>query len=323
MSKYRRLFEPEKGVPAPEVMIDKPQEIDLDDIGVWRHKNNLETIAALTNLMKPCYCYEPLMQVRIENLQIESDDGLLPLRIYLPEGKGPHPIMIFIHGGGWTMNNLDVYDYVPRYFAKYGDILVITPDYRLAPENPFPAAFNDVYNTLVWTEANALNYGGDISNISLAGDSAGANLAAAACIASRDRGGPKIKSQILIYGAYDLRKGERTNSELLYGNGDYFLELNSEEGLCPWYVTQEEDLDNPYVSPLSSSELENLPAAYFYCGDCDPLLDQNLMYAAKLEDCGNEVEFSLIKGMIHAFINRPYQKTFELFDEVIAILKGD
>ena len=137
MSKYRRLFEPEKGVPAPEVMIDKPQEIDLDDIGVWRHKNNLETIAALTNLMKPCYCYEPLMQVRIENLQIESDDGLLPLRIYLPEGKGPHPIMIFIHGGGWTMNNLDVYDYVPRYFAKYGDILVITPDYRLAPENPF------------------------------------------------------------------------------------------------------------------------------------------------------------------------------------------
>lgn len=314
---YRRFLMPTTGSPAPEAMIDEPQAIDFDNIQVWRHKNNLETIAKLTSLYKPCFCYEPLMSIRTTNVMLEPEGRQLPIRVYLPEGEGPFPVMVFYHGGAWSMNNLDVYDHLPRYFAKFGRILVVTPEYRLAPEHPFPQGLEDAYTALEWAFEQSGDMGGDPYDITVCGDSSGGNFATVVSAMSRDRKGPAIKRQILLYAAVCLKMQYRPESELRFGNGGYFLDMNTVDGLCPWYVEKEEDLLHPYVSPLLASNLSSLPPASFFCGDCDPLLDQNLMYAAKLEDAGNQVDFSVIPGMIHAYLNRPYQKTFETFNAII------
>ena len=313
---YRNYLEPEYGEPSPEVIIDVPQKMNLENPAAWRHKTHLETIAQLTNLMKPCFCYEPLMSISIVNTAIKKENHDIPLRVYLPQGEGPFPVMVFYHGGGWSMNNLDVYDYVPRYFAKYGNILVIAPDYRLAPEHKYPQGFDDAYDTLLWAEAHAAEYGGSMESLTVCGDSAGGNFAAAVSLRARDEQGPTIHKQFLIYPGTVLNPGYRSKSELRYGDGGYFLEINSEEGLCEWYLEDAAQALEPYASPLRG-ELSGLPPACFISAECDPILDQGLMYAAKLEDAGVEVEYHLVKGMIHAFINRPYQKTFESFDTII------
>ena len=315
---YRKLLEPEYGEPSPEAMIDEPQEIDLQDPGTWRRRSNLETITQLTDLIKPCFCYRPLMSIRAEDTVIYKQDHDIPVRIYRPAGKGPYPVMVFYHGGGWSMNNLDVYDYVPRYFARYGNILVITPEYRLAPEHPFPQGLDDAYDTLVWASAHAAEYGGNLKSLTVCGDSAGGNFAAVVSMMARDRKGPAIHKQFLIYPATVFQLGYRTESEEHYGNGGYFLELNSEKGMCDYYFRDLSDRGSPYASPLLAKDLSGLPPACFVSAECDPLLDQALMYAARLEDSGVPVEYHLMKGMVHAFINRPYQKTFEAFDAIIA-----
>lgn len=317
---YRKLFEPKYGEPSPEAMIDEPQEIDLQDPDTWRRKSNLETIAQLTGLMKPCFCYRSLMSVKAEDAIIHEKDRDIPIRIYRPAEKGPHPVMVFYHGGGWSMNNLDVYDYIPRYFVHYGNILVITPEYRLAPEHPFPEGLNDAYDTLIWASEHAAEYGGDPERLTVCGDSAGGNFAAAVSLMARDRKGPSICRQFLIYPATIFQLGYRTESEKHYGNGGYFLDLNSEKGMCDYYFRDPSDRENPYASPLLEEDLSGLPYACFISAECDPLLDQALMYAARLKDAGVPVEYHLVKGMVHAFINRPYQKTFEAFDMIIAAM---
>ena len=117
---------------------------------------NFETITDLTMLWKNCYCFKKIMTVKTVNTFVHKQDHDIPLRIYLPHGEGPFKVMVFYHGGGWMMNSLDVYDYVPRYFAQYGNLLVITPEYRLAPEHRFPQGLQDCYDTLVWTHGSGV-----------------------------------------------------------------------------------------------------------------------------------------------------------------------
>lgn len=314
---YRKYFEPEYGEAAPDAIIDEPQEMDMEHPTQWRIKANFETMAALTNLFKPCFCYKPIMTIKTVNTVIQSADHEIPVRIYLPEGKGPFSVLVFYHGGGWSMNSLDVYDFVPRYFAKYGNLLVIAPEYRLAPENRFPKGLEDAYDTAKWAYEHADEYGGDPNTISVCGDSAGGNFAAAVSLMARDKKESFIKKQFLIYPATAFKLGYRSTSEKRYGNGEYFLKINSEEEELNYYFENPADADSPYASPLYADDLRNLPPACFISAECDPLLDQALMYAAKLEDAGVSVEYHLYKGMVHAFINRPLQKTFEAFNTII------
>ena len=314
---YRKYFEPEYGEAAPDAIIDEPQEMDMEHPTQWRIKANFETMAALTNLFKPCFCYKPIMTIKTVNTVIQSADHEIPVRIYLPEGKGPFSVLVFYHGGGWSMNSLDVYDFVPRYFAKYGNLLVIAPEYRLAPENRFPKGLEDAYDTAKWAYEHADEYGGDPNTISVCGDSAGGNFAAAVSLMARDKKESFIKKQFLIYPATAFKLGYRSTSEKRYGNGEYFLKINSEEEGLNYYFENPADADSPYASPLYADDLRNLPPACFISAECDPLLDQALMYAAKLEDAGVSVEYHLYKGMVHAFINRPLQKTSEAFNTII------
>ncbi len=321
---YRKFLEPEYGEAAPDAIIDTGSDVggafDMEHPTEARIRQNFETIARLTQEWRYTFCFPRLMRIRIENLRIDSDGYSLPVRIYRPEGEGPYKTMVFFHGGGWTMNNVDVYDFVHRYFASYGNVLVIAPDYRLAPENRFPKGFHDCYNTVVWASRHCTEYGGDPARLCVCGDSAGGNLAAAVCLRARDENGPVIAKQFLLFSAVAFRLGYRTRSEQRYGNGEYFLTLNSETDEDIPYLEKPEDADHPYVSPLFADDLTGLPPACFILAECDPLLDQNLMYAAKLQDQGNRTECHIYKGMVHAFLNRPQQKTFEAMDEIVAAM---
>ena len=321
---YRKLFEPKYGEAAPDAIIDVGSDVgsdlDMEHPTESRIRQNFETITLLTEKWRKVFCFPTLMRIATENLFIPSDGYSLPVRIYKPQGNGPYKTMVFFHGGGWTMNNVDVYDYVHRYFAAYGNVLVIAPDYRLAPENRYPKGFNDCYNTVVWAAENCQTYGGIPKNLCLCGDSAGGTFAAAVCLRARDEQGPHIARQFLFFPAAAFDLGYRTESEKRYGNGDYFLTMNSEDGIQIPYLNDPREAKLPYVSPLFADELTRLPPACFLSAECDPLLDQGLMFAAKLQDQGNEVEYHIYEGMVHAFLNRPQQKTFEAMDDVIAAM---
>lgn len=315
---FRKFLEPEYGQPSPEVCIDEPQIMDINDPTVWRNKENFLTITDLTALWRKCYCFDPIMKLRTTNILMDRPDGYkVPLRIYHPEGKGPFPIMVFIHGGGWSMNNIDVYDCVTRYIAKFGSIAVVAVDYRLAPEYKFPIGLEDCYAAVEWSVKNADSFNGLISNLTICGDSAGGNITAAISLMARDRKGPKISKQQMIYPCVAFHLDERPKSEQLYGNGGYFISFDSTSNNNGYYFNDPKDMDNPYASPLLAKDFSGLPPASFFSAECDPILDQGLMYAAALQDAGVKVDYHIYKGMIHAFLNRTYQKTFECLNDII------
>ena len=246
---YRKFLEPEYGEAAPDAIIDVGSDVgvpfDIEHPTEARIRQNFETIARLTQEWKYTFCFPRLMRVKIENLFIDSDGYQLPVRIYKPEGNGPYKTMVFFHGGGWMMNNVDVYDFVHRYFAGYGNVLVIAPDYRLAPEDKFPKGFNDCYNTVVWASQHCAEYGGDTTSLCVCGDSAGGNLAAAVSLRARDEHGPIIAKQFLLFAVTAFDLGYRTVSEQRYGNGEYFLSMNSETDAPIPYLEKPEDSNHP------------------------------------------------------------------------------
>ena len=315
---YRKYLEPEYGEAAPDAVVEIPQDMDMTHPTEARIKMNFETITGLTILWKDTFAFRRIMKIKTENTIVSCGDHDVPVRVYLPEGEGPFPVMVFYHGGGWAMNSLDVYDYIPRYIADYGKVLVIAPEYRLVPEHRFPKGVEDAYAALVWATGHAGEYGGNTERISVCGDSAGGNFAAAVSLMARDRRGPKIHRQIMQFPAVAFNLGYRSESEQRYGNGEYFLKMDSTEGGLNYYFDDPADALSPYASPLYAEDLSGLPPAVFISAECDPLLDQALMYAARLEDSGVPVEYHIYKGMVHAFLNRPQKQTFEALDDSAA-----
>lgn len=308
-NKYRKYLEPEYGVVSPEVSLDAPQNMDFNHPAEWRTACHLETIADLVGLWRSCNCYDKLVSLKTENIIISEH---IPVRIYYPQKETNSKVLMFIHGGGFMMNNPDVYDQVNRYLAYYGEMIVVSPDYRLCPEHKFPAGLDDVYATAEWIEKNVPD-----KELYIGGDSAGGNLTAAATIMARDKKGPKVNGQILIYPLTSFCIMADMESEKRYGKG-HFLEYNSKEQfLNNIYFTNKSDAYSPYASPLEADNLSDLPKACFISAECDPLLDQGLMYAARLEDEGVKVEYHIYKGMIHAFINRPHHQTIEALNQMI------
>lgn len=217
------------------------------------------------------------------------------------------------------MNSIEVYEYVHRYFAYYGNLIVVAPDYHLAPEYKFPQGLNEAYETLEWTAQNIEKYQGDPTNISVGGDSSGGNFAAVVSMMARDKKGPQISKQILYYPLVTNYETEMTESEKRYSTG-YFLEYNCMDDPMALYFTKEEERKDPLASPLLAEDLTGLPEACFISAECDPLLDQGLYYAARLEDAGVKVEYSIMKGMVHGFLNWTYGKTFDAMNIAIEFI---
>ena len=217
----------------------------------------------------------------------------VPVRIYHPAGAvDGGPLLVFLHGGGWVLCDLDTHDGLCRELAARTGVAVVSVDYRRAPEHPFPAALLDTYTVLCWAA-------GESSRVALAGDSSGGNLAAAAALMSRDRGGPAIAAQLLLYPALDHLLDRP--SATAYATG-FFHTTAHMRWYWQQYLGPGGDGADPYASPGLAPDLSGLPPACLLLPECDPLRDEGHAYAARLAEAGVPVELSVAAGMFHGFL---------------------
>ncbi len=241
---------------------------------------------------------EPVAHV--EDRTISGPAGEIPIRIYRPEGDGPFPVLVYYHGGGWVFDSIDTHDPVCRMWANSGACIVVSVGYRLAPEHKFPSAIDDSYAALCWVAENADQFQGDATRLAVGGDSAGGNIATVMAIMARDKNGPHLAFQLLMYPATDISSLE-TDSHLQFATG-YLLEKPLMEWCRNHYLTDLAEAKNPLVSPLLTPDLSNLPPAFLCSGDADVLRDEGKAYADQLKEAGVAVEYKCYPGLIHAFL---------------------
>lgn len=243
---------------------------------------------------------KPIPFSNIKNVNIDISSTKIPVRIYTPEGGSKLPIIIYLHGGFWIAGNLDASDNVCRKLSKNTKAIVVSVDYRLAPENPFPAGINDVYNLIQWTYKNAESINGDAKHIAVAGDSSGGNLAAAVSQMIRDKGGPHVTCQVLIYPSTNISElNSKSWSQL---SNDFNISREDMEKYISLYIPKKEDRKSPYASPLLAKDFRGLPHALIITAEIDPLRDEGEAYAEKLKKAGDEVVVTRYKGCIHGFL---------------------
>lgn len=235
---------------------------------------------------------------KVVDSTITGRHGTIPIRIYYPNLQPNLPIVLYFHGGGWVLYDLDSHDPVCRYLAKDTQAIVISVDYRLAPEYRYPTAVEDCYDALLWVAQNGQNIGGNPEKIAVAGDSAGGNLATVMCLKARDEQGPKISFQALIYPGVDATMSSPSCDR----NGEgYFLTKKAMRWYLDQYIGEYPNLKDPYLSPLFAPDLSGLPPALVLTAEFDPLVDEGKRYADRLAAAGVPVRYIDYKGMIHAF----------------------
>lgn len=240
-----------------------------------------------------------LPEVETQDRTIDGPGGPLAVRIYRPASNAPTlPAVVFIHGGGWTVGDLDTYDGQARMHAAGADAVVIAVDYRLAPEHPFPAAVEDVWAAAQWLTASAAEIGVDASRIAVAGDSAGGNLAAVVAQSARDAGIP-LRFQLLWYPSTTFDTSlpsfaENANAPI--------LGLASCKGFSRWYVGDLDLTDPPVTLVPARGELAGLPPAYIAVAGHDPLRDDGARYAELLDAAGVPVELHLAETLVHGYL---------------------
>jgi acetyl esterase len=250
-----------------------------------------------------CQFAEPQVPIgKVENLDAPGPAGPIKLRVYTPVAAGGAalPGLVYFHGGGFVVGDLDCYEALCRTLANESGCRVISVDYRLAPEHRFPATVEYCFAALSWIEANALALAIDANRIAVAGDSAGGNLAAVMCLLSKDnRNVPNIDFQVLIYPATAWGIG---TSETSYGQG-YFLTSETMKWFFAHYVPQGADLSDPRLSPLAAKDHSGLPPAYIVSAGFDPLRDSAVQYAEKLKAAGVAVTHVDYPSMIHGYLS--------------------
>lgn len=243
----------------------------------------------------------PETVARIEDRKIAGPAGEIPVRIYTPEDAAPRPAMVYFHGGGWVLCDLDTHDVVCRAISRRAGAVVVAVDYRLAPEHKFPAAVDDCYAALEWVSANAAALGVDARRIAVGGDSAGGNLGAVLSLMARERSGPKIALQVLVYPVTDLSRFD-TPSYVEFAE-NHRLTLADMEWFRECYLGTLEDRLNPLASPLLAEDLRGLPPAVVITAECDPLRDEGEAFAARLSAAGVAVECRRYAGVVHPFFS--------------------
>jgi len=221
-------------------------------------------------------------------------------QLYIPDAPSPLPVMVYMHGGGWAIGDYTLVDPIVRALANRSGCAILSLDYRLAPENKYPAALEDVYDTIKWTAKNAHRWGLDSERIAVGGDSSGGNLAAAVTLLCRDRGGPALSFQLLVYPALDHLYQNKSFQR--FGNG--LLSALSREDVT-WfhqlYSNTPKELDLPYLSPLRAASLVGVPPALLVQAEIDPLFQEGAEYADRLAAAGVPVERKILPGMFHGF----------------------
>lgn len=244
---------------------------------------------------------EELHEVRNEWI-VMRDEQSIPVRTYRPSTQKNLPLIIYFHGGGFVLRNLDSHDRVCRRLSKMNNAVVVSVGYRLAPEYKFPTPHQDCYDATIWAISNTSNLGIDKNKVTVMGDSAGANLATVVSLIARDNNGPKISNQVLIYPCCDSSKTYDT--EIEYSEG-YFLTKKRMDWFTDHYVRKPEDVFEPFVSPVLMDDLSNLPRTFIMTAEYDPLKGEGLAYSNKLTAANNDVKYLEYSGVIHGFFSMP------------------
>jgi len=257
---------------------------------------------------------------RTEDRTVPGPAGDIPVRIFSNATEAVLPVVVYMHGGGWTIGDIGSYDTVCRKLAIATGLTVVSVEYRLAPEHPFPAAVEDCYAVTTWIARHGDELGVDGTRLAVAGDSAGGNLAAETSILARDRGGPTISFQLLIYPITDGTMGFPSYKENAEG---YLLTADDMAWFYEQYVPPDVDRKNSMLSPLYTSDLSGLPPALVITAEYDPLRDEGEAYADALQQAGVEARSSRYDGMVHGFlpIDGVIPTATEAIDEGAAALK--
>ncbi|PHV72223.1 alpha/beta hydrolase [Sporanaerobium hydrogeniformans] len=258
------------------------------------------------------YVFKPFF--KMWDHEIITDHHSIPVRLFFPNKEGVYPLLIFFHGGGFVVGNIESYSKICSRLANNLKHIVLSVDYRLAPEHPFPAGLEDCYAVVKEVASHLLLFNHPIEEITLIGDSAGANLAAAVSLLARERGEFQIARQILIYPAtYNDHSDASPYASVRENGKDYLLTQERMMNYLKAYVKHEKDLENPYVAPLLATDLENQPDTLIITAEFDLLRDEGKAYGERLKQAGNKVEIVEIPNAIHGFLSLP-----PMFEEVKA-----
>jgi len=260
---------------------------------------------------------EPVAEVH--DRVVRGEGHGIPVRIYVPEGPGPFPTFVWVHGGGFVIGDLETADATGRALANAAECVVVSVDYRLAPEHPFPAPQRDAYDATVWAAENAGRFGGDPDRLVVGGDSAGGTLAAAVTLLARERGGPKVDYQVLVYPAVNYSRAFASLDEF----ADSFLGTDVMEWFDECYLPDPLCGYNPFAYPLEADDFSGLPDATVLTAGYDPLRDEGRAYAEALADAGADVESHHYEDVIHGFIGMLQEPEWERSREAIADIGAD
>lgn len=233
----------------------------------------------------------------VEELTVPALDGTqLAARLYRPTPEAVSPLIVYYHGGGWVIGDLETVDATCRELCSESGMNVLSIDYRLAPEHKFPVPVDDAWAALLFAASNESRLGGD-GRIVVAGDSAGGNLAAAVALRARDENGPRIDHQLLIYPVTDYSY----DTDSYRAASDGILTADTMRYFWEHYLRSSEDGAHPYASPLRAPDLSGLPAATVVTAEYDPLHDEGVAYARRLQEAGVDVELTEYDGTLHGF----------------------
>lgn len=251
---------------------------------------------------------------KVDNICIKSGFRNLPLRIYTPDSDDLLPMILMVHGGAWIGGGLETHDNMARYFCKEAKALVISVDYLNAPEGRFPLQLNECYDALHWIVENAQSLHADPQRLAVIGDSAGGNITAALCLLARDSNGPKISLQVLINPSTDLTGNLPQNEEF----------AAKMRFIVSQYVTHQDDVKNPYVSPIMAEDLSNLPSTLIILAENDELRNEGQIYADLLKSAGTKTNVYTQWGVGHLAGDgaRASKRAQESLDIVVGALRG-
>jgi len=245
---------------------------------------------------------EPPEVAAVEDRSIPGPACDIPVRIYTPDAPAPRPVIAFFHGGGFVICSVDTHDGLARRLANATGAVVVSVEYRLAPEARCPAAADDCYAAAMWVHEHAPELGGDPARLVVAGDSAGGNLAAVVAQMARNRGEPPIAGQVLVYPVIDAACDSPSYTENAAG---YFLEAHGMRWFWEHYLGPDGDGTRPDASPIRAEDFSGLPPAVVITAEYDPLRDEGEAYADALEAAGVPVVVRRYDGMIHGFVSMP------------------
>jgi acetyl esterase len=250
----------------------------------------------------PVVAGPPRPMARVAHLAIPGPGGQMPARLYVALGapRPPQPMLVYFHGGGWVIGDLDTHDGVCRFLAEHSGCRVLSVDYRLAPEHPFPIPVEDAVAAFAWAHDHAAELGADPDRIAVGGDSAGGNLSTALCLQNRESGNPQPAMQLLLYPVTDAVGGQQSRDTFAEG---FLLTRGDMEWFENHYIPDGIDEADPRASMMRAENVAELPPAYVATAGFDPLRDEGEIYAGRMREAGVRVVLQRHPGLIHGFAN--------------------